>query len=144
MRIPYLNIVVAALTAFVVGALWYSPLLFGNTYAALRGLDPATAGVTPPLWELAGEFGRCLAIGAVLAYLLARLRPRGWTDSMMLALWLWVGFQAMLLLGSVLHEAMPMRLYAIHTGDALMKTLAMAAVLTAWPRGTSFVGTAPR
>lgn len=57
---------------------------------------------------------------------------------MRLGLWVWVGFQAMLLLGAVLHEGMPIALYAIHAGDALSKTLLMSLVLGVWkrPKGT--------
>jgi hypothetical protein len=40
-----------------------------------------------------------------------------------------VGFQAVLLAGSVLHEDYPWTLYLIHAGDAFAKTLAMSVVL---------------
>jgi hypothetical protein len=39
----------------------------------------------------------------------------------------------MLLLGAVLHEKMPPKLYAIHAGDALVKTLLMT-VIGLWRR----------
>jgi hypothetical protein len=32
LKINYLAVIAAAITAFVVGALWYSPLVFGRTY----------------------------------------------------------------------------------------------------------------
>jgi hypothetical protein len=40
----------------------------------------------------------------------------------------------MLLLGAVVHEGMPPALYAIHAGDALVKTLLMSLVLGIWDR----------
>ena len=40
----------------------------------------------------------------------------------------------MLLMGAVLHEKMPWTLYAIHAGDALVKTLLMTAILGVWRR----------
>jgi hypothetical protein len=46
----------------------------------------------------------------------------------------WVGFQAMLLMGAVIHENMPWKLYAIHAGDALVKTLLMTVILGVWRR----------
>ncbi len=36
----------AAVVAFVVGAVWYSPLLFGKTYMELRGMKPAALAIT--------------------------------------------------------------------------------------------------
>ncbi|HEX9094690.1 MAG TPA: hypothetical protein VF990_01165 [Candidatus Dormibacteraeota bacterium] len=34
--------------------------------------------------------------------------------------------------GSVIHEHYPWKLYAIHTGDALTKTLVIAVILGVW------------
>lgn len=132
-HINYLAVGVASVAAFVVAALWYSPLLFGKAYARLRGLDPsATAELRPPAWELLGELGRNLIIAFVLAYFLGRLDVGDGAGALQLGLWVWVGFQATLLLGAVLHERMPTGLYAIHAGDALVKMLLMAVILGLW------------
>jgi hypothetical protein len=45
---------------------------------------------------------------------------------------LWLGVQASLLVGSVLRGNMPWKLYAIHAGDALVKTLVIAVLLGVW------------
>jgi hypothetical protein len=130
--INYVAVVIAAAVAFVVGAVWYTPLLFGNAYLALRGLDPTSANRRPPVGEMVGEFFRYLVIAYVLARFVARLEVGGWMEALQLGLWLWFGFQGMLILGAVLHEGMPLKLYAIHAGDALAKTLFMAVILGAW------------
>jgi len=130
-----LAVLVAGVAAFVVGAMWYSPLLFGKMYMEVRGLDPrAMAEVRPPVAELVGEFARNLVIAFVLAHFVLRLQVDNWSGAVQLALWVWVGFQAMLLLGAVLHEKMPPKLYAIHVGDALVKTLLMTVILGLWRR----------
>jgi hypothetical protein len=129
----YWAIVVAAVAAFVVGAVWYSPLLFGKAYMEMRGMNPAAmADLRPPAWELLGEFARNLVISFVLAHFVVRLGVSGWKGAVQLGLWVWAGFQAMLLMGSVLHEQMPWMLYAIHAGDALVKTLLMTVILGVW------------
>src|SRR5712692_2500809 len=131
----YVALVVAAVAALLVGALWYSPLLFGRAYLALRGMNPdAMAGMRPPAGELLAEFIRYLVIGFVLAHFVQRLGVGDWKGALQLGLWVWVGFQAMLLMGAVLHEKMPWMLYAIHAGDALVKTLLMTAILGVWRR----------
>ena len=131
----YVAIVVAAIAAFVVGALWYSPLLFGKAYMEVTGMDAAAmADMTPPVGELLGEFARNLVVAFVLAHLIARLGAGDWKAAVQLGLWVWMGFQAMLLMGAVLHEKMPWMLYAIHVGDALAKTLLMAVILGVWRR----------
>ena len=40
LAINYLAVLAAAFGAFIVGGLWYSPLLFGRAYLALRGIGP--------------------------------------------------------------------------------------------------------
>lgn len=128
-------VVVAAGAAFAVGAVWYSPLLFGKAYMAARGLDSgAMANMRPPVWELLGEFVKNLVVAFVLGHFVGRLGIGDWKGAVQLALWVWVGFQAMLLMGAVLHEKMPWKLYAIHAGDALVKTLLMTVILGVWRR----------
>ena len=131
--INYWAVVVAAVAAFVVGAVWYSPLLFGKVYMNLRGMNSdAVADMRPPAGELLGEFVRYLVIAFVLAYFVVRLEVVDWKGAVQLGLWVGVGFQAMLLIGAVIHENMPWKLYAIHAGDALVKTLLMAVILGVW------------
>jgi hypothetical protein len=125
-----LAVVVAAVAAFVVGGLWYSPMLFGKTYMQLRGLGPGAAKM--PVGEIVGEFARNLVVAYVLARFVALLGVNTLTGALQLGLWVWVGFQAMLLIGAVLHEKLPWKLYAIHVSDALVKTLLMSAILGVW------------
>jgi len=131
----YWAIAVSAVVAFVVGALWYSPLLFGKAYLQARGLSPdAMADMRPPAWEMIGELVKNLVVAFVLSYFVVRLDVADWKAALQLGLWVWVGFQAMLLMGAVLHEKMPWTLYAIHAGDALVKTLLVTLILGVWRR----------
>ncbi len=63
-------VLVAAVVAFVVGALWYSPLLFARAYTKVRGMTPpgAMAAMRPPVWEMLGEFVKNIVVAYVLAY----------------------------------------------------------------------------
>ena len=134
-RINYWAVVVVAVVAFVVGAVWYSPFLFGKAYMEVRGLNPgAMADMKPLPGELLGEFAKNLVVAFVLAHFVVRLGVSDWKGAVQLGLWVWVGFQAMLLMGAVLHEKMPWTLYAIHAGDALVKTLSMTVILGVWRR----------
>ncbi len=125
-------VITAAVVAFVLGALWYSPLLFGRVYVDVRAVTPAMASMRPPAWEFVGEFAKNLVVAFVIAYFVVRLGVGDWKGALQLGLWIWVGFQAMLLMGAVLHEHMPWMLYAIHAGDALVKTLLMTGILGIW------------
>ena len=132
-KINYGAVVVAAIAAFVMGAVWYSPVLFGNTYMTLRGISTgAIAETNPPPAVLIAEFVRCLIVAYVLARFVVRLKVVGWMDALLLGAWVWLGFQAMAIVGSVIHENYPWQLYAIHAGDALVKTLLITVILAVW------------
>jgi len=133
LSINYLAVAVAAAAAFVEGALWYSPLLFGRRWLSLRGVnaDPPK-GTRPPAWKVAAELARCLVVAWALAAFICLLGIASIGDSLLLALALWLGFQAMQTIGSVIHEGYPWQLYAIHVGDALVKTSLMSAIVAAW------------
>jgi len=131
--INYLAVVVAAVVAFVMGGLWYSPLLFGKAWVKLRGIDSAGAAgaqMRPP--EILAEFVRSLIVAVVLAGFVVHLGVVNWVGAIYLGLAVWIGFQATSIVGAVIHEHYPSKLYAIHTGDALAKTLVMAVILGVW------------
>jgi Protein of unknown function (DUF1761) len=131
--INYAAVATAAIAAFVVAALWYSPLLFGNAYMKLRGVSlGAVPDTKPPVGELLGELAKNLVVAFVVARFVVLLGVADWMGGLQLGLWVGIGFQAVLLLGAVLHEGMPWRLYGIHAGDAVAKTLVMSVILGAW------------
>jgi hypothetical protein len=132
MKVNYWAVLVAAATSLITSALWY--VVFGSAWLRLRGIDPSTAEMTPQTWQMAGQFARNLVVAFVLAYLLSRLAATTLKDALWLGLLVWFGFQAMAVVGSVLHENYPLGLYLIHFGDALQATLTMALILGTWRR----------
>src|SRR5438445_11449726 len=74
-HVNYLHVLVAAVVVFVLGWLWYSPLLFFKPWMRLRGMDPvaAMAGAKMPGGKLVVEFARCFILAYVIARLVARL-----------------------------------------------------------------------
>ena len=131
--VNYWAVLVAAVVAFVMGGLWYSPILFGRAWAKLRGLnlsDSDAAKMRPA--EILAELVRGLVVAVVLAGFVVHLGIVNWQGAIALGLAVWFGFQATSIVGSVIHEHYPIRLFAIHTGDALAKTLVMAVILGVW------------
>jgi len=127
-KVNYFVAAGAALVAFMVAPIWYSQLLFGKIWLALR---PGAVS-TPPVIEILGEYGRILLVACVLSILMERLNITGWLDALKLGAGLWLGFQAMAVLGSVLHEGYPWQLYLIHTGHALAYMIVLSVLLGFW------------
>jgi hypothetical protein len=129
-----LAVVVAAVAVFVLGWLWYSPLLFFKPWMRLRGMDPAAAmaGAKMPGGKLLVELARCLVLAYVVARVAALLGVTTWTGAVHLGLFLWIGFPVILLTGSVLWENIPWKVAAIHAGDWLVKMLVIPLIVSVW------------
>ncbi|TYB86064.1 DUF1761 domain-containing protein [Oceaniovalibus sp. ACAM 378] len=121
------SVLAGAVLAFVVGALWYG-LLFGGAAASL---SPAYAeAATPQASTVAFEALRCLGVAAGLAILIRWTGIDSLSHALLLAFLVWAGFQAAGLAGAVVHEGYPAKLYAIHTGDALVKAVVVSLFIT--------------
>ena len=129
-----LAVLVAAVAVFVLGWLWYSPLLFYNPWMRLRGMDPvaAMAGAKMPAGKLLIELARCLVLAYVIARFVALLGVGSWLGAVHFGLSLWIGFPVILLLGSVLWENVPWKVAAIHAGDWLVKMLVIPIIVAVW------------
>jgi len=132
--VNYLHVFVAAVVVFVLGWLWYSPLLFYKPWMRLRGLDPvaAMAGAKMPTGKLLVELARCLVLAYVIARFVALLGITSWMAAVHFGLLLWIGFPVILLTGSVLWDNVPWRVAAIHGGDWLVKMLVIPIIVTLW------------
>jgi Protein of unknown function (DUF1761) len=132
--VNYLHVLVAAVVVFVLGWLWYSPLLFFKPWMRLRGQDPvaAMAGAKMPGGKLVVEMVRCLLLSYVIARFAALLAITGLMSAVHFGFMLWLGFPVIILAGSVLWENTPVGVAAIHAGDWLVKLLAIPIIVTLW------------
>ena len=128
MELNYLAIVVAAVAAFILSAVWYG--VFGGRLAELHPTY-ADSG-SPSAKDAIFELGKNLVVGVVLAGLADQIGIEGWAGAALLGLVLWVGIVVVLLTGSVYHEKVPMKLAAIHAGDWLLKLVVIAIIVGVW------------
>jgi hypothetical protein len=130
LKMNYRAVVVAALGAFLMSSLYYSPLLLGNVWLAV---DPGSAArTTPSIGRVLGEIVRTLVITIVVARLIALLGGSDWKGAVRLALWLWFGFSGMMWVGAIMWEKTPWQVAAIHSGDWLLKTILIAVIVGVW------------
>jgi hypothetical protein len=123
----YLRVAAAALAAFVASLVWYT--VFGGPMVALSSADPSTAvNTAAPAWVMLFVVTQSLVVASVLAYLVSRLEIVDRRAALRLGALVWI-FPASILLGSVIHENVPLALAAIHAGDWLVKLLLMSVIL---------------
>ena len=129
--VNYLAILVAAVVAYVIGALWYSPLLFGKMWMSLSKVDPKKMKMNPAPGYIIG-FLTTLIMAYVLGFFLELSEAATAVDGLTTAFWIWLGFLATTMLGSVLWEGKPLKLYVLNAAHSLVSILIMGVVLAVW------------
>lgn len=135
LSVNYITVLIAAIASMAIGALWYSPLIFGKLWMALSGLSEGR------LAELkARGMGKMYTVNfvaaLVMAYVLAHF-VQVWgvfslANAVELAFWTWLGFIATTMLGSVLWEGKPILLYVINVSYYIVSLIVMTGILAWW------------
>ena len=137
MRINYAAVAVSGLAYWLLGGLWYSPLLFARPFVALMRYTPEQVAAIQAAGE-ARQLAVALLISLLLAYVLAHfVRFTGAETArtgLLAGFWLWLGFVATTNLETVLFESRPLGLYLINNGYHLVGLLGMGALLAVWRR----------
>ena len=130
----YIAVIVAAIASMALGALWYSPVLFGKQWMAMIGLSEQDMeeGKKKMGKSYAIMFIGSLVASGVLAMLADRLGKSTFNDALMFGFFVWLGFYATSTLGSVLWEGRPWKLWCINNGFNLVMLLVVSAIVVLW------------
>lgn len=133
-NLNYVAVVVAALAAFVLGAIWYSPLLFGKAWVAASGHSEEKLAQMEK--TTAVRFAITLVAFLIMAGVIAEIaaifglvRVQG---GVKLGLMLWVGFGLTLELIHTMYNARRWSAFLIDTGYTLVYLVVMGAIIAAW------------
>lgn len=131
-NVNYLGAVVAALSSFLIGGVWYSPVMFAKPWMAANGLTEE--GLKGGVGRVFGGALVLQLVGAVnLAFFLADGRPDVvW--GMAAGALAGVGWVATAMGTTYLFERKPLRLYWINAGYHAVSFVVMGAILGAWKK----------
>ncbi len=126
-----LAVLVAGVSYFILGGLWYSPLLFGRLW--LRVIDKSEAeikeqGGAGPAFAV--SFASCLLASFTLASILTFTETLA--SGLATSLMLWLGFVAASNAAPYFYEDRPKALYLIYVSYSLTGFLLMTLILTLW------------
>ncbi len=131
----YAAIFIAALAHMILGALWYSPILFGKSWMKLMNFNAKTMEESKKR-GMAKLYMIMFIVALLMSYILAHFVK--YTSSMtaieglQLGFWLWLGFVATIMINSVLWESKPIKLYLINIGYYFISLLLMGVILASW------------
>jgi len=124
-NISLLGAVVGAAAAMAIGALWYSPVLFGNRWQALIGKSPDEMG--SPVVSMAAATLMFLLFGIGLSWIMPDDASLG-----IGLMWAFLAFWAFVLPATVINgvfEGRGWQLMTIYLGYMLVATLAIGAII---------------
>lgn len=134
-EVNYLLVLLAAIVAMLVGAAWYSPLLFGNEWQKFSGISPekperARQKGTGKYYAI--QFCATLLMSYILALFVCFLHATSFSDGAKIGFWLWLGIAVPVSLDSVLWERKSVFVYFIDTGHYLASLVLMGGIFAIW------------
>jgi len=131
MVVAFIPILLAGIASSLIGWLWYSPSFFGGVWMRLSNLSPEQIERGKRrMWVMAvlGILASML-VAYVMDYFGIAWQVYDWSGALQLGFWCWIGFCAPTMLGQVLWEQKPIRLYLINALYWLVSFLVMALIL---------------
>ena len=125
-----LSILAATLAGMALGALWYSPLLFGRAWMEAIGKTESELGSTTG--PMLGSVTACLLTAASLAYLLSLAGVTSVGGGLVLGAVVGIGVVFPALLSDSLFCGWGNKLLMIQSGYRVTYILVMVVILTAW------------
>lgn len=136
-EISYIAIIVAAVAQFVLGAVWYSPLLFGKSWMKIMGADQLSPEALKAMQKaMAPFYGLQLGLTLWSTFALAQLALAVPLGIVHLAFWILIGFIIPVQIGAVIWASTPkcfwLRQLAIMISYQTVAFLGAAYLLTLW------------
>jgi hypothetical protein len=124
-------LIASAITAFILGFIWYS-YLFQAQWVAGHGFTAekiAQMGSTAPIIPMAVSFIGYLVTAAVISYALAQCRVPDLSSALSLTTIIWVGFTGMMTLMTALYAGTNLTVVMIDAGYQLLYSLLMTTII---------------
>ena len=135
-QINYLAVLLAGLSSMVVGALWYTPLVFGNFWMKLAKVKP---DIKMSIAQSTVLYGGALIASLVTAYVLAHVTFLSHyffsnnllQDALSTAFWLWLAFTVARFFVHDSFEGRSIKLTLLNSGHELLTVMVMALIIGA-------------
>lgn len=137
LEVNYWAVLVSAIAHMIIGAAWYSPILFGKPWMKFMGFDKLSKADWKKQQKKAGPGYLVSAIGAlIMAFVLAMFLPvLGATTigtGILVALLFWIGFIATHTLTNAMFTQKAFGHWAIDSVYPLISMIVMSAILVSW------------
>ncbi|MGD0787385.1 MAG: DUF1761 domain-containing protein [Terracidiphilus sp.] len=127
----HMHVFLAALLQWVIGAVWYSPVLFANPWTSLAEVRPEAKGFRMVLGMIISFLG-CLIVCFALMHVIWWSGVNGFKAGAKVGLVVWAGFICAPLAAQCLYDGRPFKHFAATSVYWLVVLVAAAALLSHW------------
>jgi hypothetical protein len=135
MKIKYPAVIVATLVHFILGGLWYSPLLFRNKFIQLINWSPQKLQQVENAShakELVTAFVMSLILVYILAHFVQYTKATSAMGGIQTAFWLWLGFVVTTHVPTVIFEGRGFGLFLINVSYQFVGCALAGMILAIW------------
>lgn len=135
MKIKYPAVIVATIVHFMLGGLWYSPLLFENKFLQYINWSPQQLQQIQSeshAKELAIAFVMSLILVYILAHFVQYTRATNAMGGIQTAFWLWLGFIVTTHVPTVIFERRSFGLFLINVAYQFVGCALAGVILAVW------------
>jgi hypothetical protein len=137
--INYLAVLVAGIVIFVLGGLWYSPVLFAKRWIALQGrteeqMRAQAAAANMPVMYLSAficGFVTALVMAIILAHMATSIDLNA-AHGAVIGIMCWLGFAATSSYATALFSGKPKQLWLIDSAYNLVSFVLAGMILAVW------------
>ncbi|MEM9254058.1 MAG: DUF1761 domain-containing protein [Pseudomonadota bacterium] len=128
----WLSVLIATGAGMILGALWYSPRIFGTAW--LRAIGKSETDLGPALWPMLGSVIASFLTALALAILFNLTGTQGVVPGATVGSLIGVGIVFSAFLSDNLFCGWGWRLLLIQAGYRVVYVIVMAAIIGGWPR----------
>jgi hypothetical protein len=125
-------ILVAALIQWLLGALWYSPVLFARPWMAMIGVTPNPDKRKSIVWGMLSSLIGDIILSFILWHIIFWSGAVTWKAGAFVGCIVWLGFFAAPNFAQGIYESRPFKLFAINNGYWLVCLFVTGALLAVW------------
>ena len=130
--VNYLAVLVAGVVIFMLGGLWYSPVLFAKRWVALVGKSEEELKSAGSPINYLFVFICGLIVAYAMAVVVGHFPPHTAARGAMVGAFCWLGFAAATSYATVLFSTKPRALWLIDSGYNLVSFVIAGIIVAAW------------
>jgi hypothetical protein len=129
-ELNYLAIIVATIVYFMLGAVWYSPLMFGKSWASMQNIKMDDKSRLPIMLSITFVLNIIVSVAMMLLVKITFINEL--LGGLKLGLLAGVGFSATTIGITFLYESRPFKIYLIDAGYHIAGIVIVGGILSVW------------